>query len=94
MPRADKVVWWLRFRILTSKPGTNLFHSQGTTLCSVSCYAVAAAHCCDAESYATGISNTSRITHRGQVSVELPDQDDWKEAPGHTLWKKLALKTL
>ncbi|MCO6060816.1 hypothetical protein NG726_29765, partial [Pseudomonas sp. MOB-449] len=29
--------------------------------------------CCDAGSYATGISNTSRVTHGGQVSAELPD---------------------
>ena len=33
-----------------------------------------AVHCCyDAESYATRISNTSKVTHGGQVSVELPD---------------------
>ena len=29
--------------------------------------------CCDAESYATKISNTSRMTHAGQVSAELLD---------------------
>ena len=40
---------------------------------SVSCHMVVAACCCDAESYATGISNTSRISHGGQVSAELPD---------------------
>ena len=27
----------------------------------------------DAENYATGISNTSRVTHAGQVLTELPD---------------------
>ena len=32
---------------------------------------VAAAGCCDAESYDTGISNTSRVTHGGQVSGEF-----------------------
>ena len=32
-------------------------------------------HCCDAESYATGISNASRVTHGAQVSGQLPDQD-------------------
>ena len=42
---------------------------------SVNCHTVAAACCCDAESYATGISNTSRVTHGGQASVELPEQD-------------------
>ena len=40
---------------------------------SVGCRTVAAARCCDAESYVTGISNTSRVTHRGRISVELPD---------------------
>ena len=42
---------------------------------SVGCHTVAAACCCDAESYATGISYTSRLTHGGQVSAELPDEE-------------------
>ena len=45
--------------------------SPGPGTCQLS--HVAAACCCDAESYATGVSNTSRVTHGGQVSVELPD---------------------
>ena len=42
---------------------------------SLSCRTVAAVCCCDADSYATSISNTSRVTHGGQVSAELPDPD-------------------
>ena len=42
---------------------------------SVSCHAVEAECSCDADSSATKISNTSRATHGGQVSAELPDQD-------------------
>ena len=34
-----------------------------------------AACCYDAESYATSISNIKWVTHGGQVSAELPDQD-------------------
>ena len=37
------------------------------------CHTVQAACCCVAGSYATGTSNTSRVTHGGQVSMELPD---------------------
>ena len=37
---------------------------------------------CDAESYATDISNTSRIPHGKQVSVELLDQD----RPTRRIW--------
>ena len=40
---------------------------------SVCCHTLAAGCYCDAESYATEISNTSRVTHGGQVSVELLD---------------------
>ena len=40
---------------------------------SVTCHTVAAACCCAAESCATGISNTSRVTQGGQVSLELSD---------------------
>ena len=40
---------------------------------SVGCHPVVAACCCDAESCATSISNTRRVTHGGQVSVDLPD---------------------
>ena len=53
--------------------GPGLFPGQGTmplvcrlSYCGNCC-------CCDAESYASGISHTSRVTHGGQVSVELPD---------------------
>ena len=42
---------------------------------SVSCHTVVAACCCDPESYVISISNTSRVTHGGQVSAELPDSD-------------------
>ena len=34
------------------------------------CHTVAAAYRCDAESYATGISNTSRVTYGEQASAE------------------------
>ena len=40
---------------------------------SVRCLIVAAARCCDAESDATSVSNSSRVTRGGKVSVELPD---------------------
>ena len=36
---------------------------------------MAGAYCCDAESYATGISNTSRVTHGGQALAERPNED-------------------
>ena len=49
-----------------------LFSTLGTTPQSVSCHTVAAACCCDTESYACRISNTSRVPHGGQIS-ELPD---------------------
>ena len=57
-------------------------------------HTVAAACCCDAESYATGISHTSRVTHGGQFSLELPDYERLGEGPGHFLPTKLAMKTL
>ena len=40
---------------------------------SAICHTVAAVCCCEAESSANGISDTSRVTHGGQVSGELPD---------------------
>ena len=40
---------------------------------SVGCRIVVAACCSDAEIHATGISDTNRVTHVGQVSVENPD---------------------
>ena len=40
---------------------------------SVGCRTVVAVCFGDAESYATGVSNTNRVTHVGQVSAELPD---------------------
>ena len=42
---------------------------------SVCCHTGEAVCCCEAENYATGISNTSRVPHGGRVSAELPDQD-------------------
>ena len=61
---------------------------------SVSCHTVVAPRCCDAESYATRISNTSWVTRGGQVSAELPDQDRL----GKRIWpptsKKTAIKTV
>ena len=39
---------------------------------TVGCHTVAAVCCHDVESYATGISNTSRVTYGGQISVKLP----------------------
>ena len=52
--------------------GWGSFPGQGTTSPPVGGHTVMADCCYDAESYA-GISNTSRITHGGQVSVDLPD---------------------
>ena len=52
-------------------PGS--FPGQGATPPSVGCHTVVAACCCDVESYATGISNTSRVIDGGQASAELPD---------------------
>ena len=53
------------------------FPGQGTTPLhsnpSVSCHTVAAVCSYDAESYATGMSNTSRVIHSGQVSAEFSD---------------------
>ena len=63
---------WLRFSILT--PVTRVhFPVREPHHLSLSCHTAAAACCCDAETYATVISNTSRVTHGGQVSVALPD---------------------
>ena len=56
---------------MVSPPQPDLFPSQGTTS-AVRCDAVGTAHCCDAESYASSISNTIRVTHDGQVSTEFP----------------------
>ena len=53
--------------------GLGLFLVREQLCPSVGCHPVAAACCCDAESYAMGISNSSRVTHGTQVSVELPD---------------------
>ena len=46
----------------------------------ISCWLSYCGCCCDVESYATHISNTSRAIHVAQVSVELPDYD----RPGKT----------
>ena len=53
--------------------GPGSFPGQGTTPPSTDCHTVAVVCCSDAESYATKISNISRVTHSGQVSVKLPD---------------------
>ena len=42
---------------------------------SIGCHTAVAACGYDAESSATGISNTSKVIHDGQVSAELPDYD-------------------
>ena len=52
------------------------FPVRGPHHLSVGCHTVVVVCCCDAESYATGISNTSRVTHGGQVSAELSDKDN------------------
>ena len=53
--------------------GLGSFPGQGSTHPTVGCHSVVAAYCCDAESCATGISNSSRVTRGGQVSAELPE---------------------
>ena len=59
--------------------GPGFSPAQGPTppVCRVShhggCHTVVAACGCDAESSATRISNSSSVTHGGQVSMELPD---------------------
>ena len=53
--------------------GPSLFPVRQPHHLSVGCHTVVAVCCCDAESYATGTSNTSRVTHGGQVSAELAD---------------------
>ena len=42
-----------------------LHPGQGTTPPVCHCHTVAAACCCDAESSATGVSNTTGVTHGG-----------------------------
>ena len=56
---------------------------------SVGYHTVASACCCDAESRATDVSYTSRVTHGGQISVELPDQD----RPGRRTWPPISRTT-
>ena len=56
---------------------------------SVTCRTMVTACCCDAESYATRISNTSRVPHGGQVSVKLPDEDRL----GRRTWPPTSEKT-
>ena len=64
--------WWsgLRCGALTARP--RFVSHQGPHHPSV---VVTLRQLCVAESSATGISNTSRVTHGGQASVELPDSD-------------------
>ena len=66
------VVHWLRFGAFTSLSEV-YFPVMEPQHQAVGCHTVAAACCCDAENRATGISNTSRVSHGGQVSVELRD---------------------
>ena len=66
--------WWCSVKIQHSH-----HRCQGSFLVrephhpSVCCDTVVPTCCYDAESYALSISNTSRVTHGRQVSVELPD---------------------
>ena len=66
------VVQWLRFSALTT-PAWVRFLVREPHSPSVCCHTMVAVCCRDAESYATGVSNRSRVSHGGQVSVELPD---------------------
>ena len=68
----------------------NLFLSQGTA--TPVCHTAAAACCCDAENYATAISNTSRVIHGVQVSVDLRDSDKLGRRP--PLPKQKAMKNI
>ena len=88
--------WWSSgYDPALSPHGPYSFPGQGiTSHSSAGCHTVAAVCGCDAESHATGISNTSRVTHGGRVSSELPDWTDWEEVSGHPLLIKLAIKTL
>ena len=63
--------------------GLGSFPGQGTALLTLGCHTLVVACFCDAQSYATGISNTSRVTHGGQGLAELPDKADQEEGPGH-----------
>ena len=75
--------------------GLGSFPSQGSTPPVFDCHAMAAACCCDAESWATGITNSSRVTRGGQVQWSFQTKVDWEEGPpGRSLPKKLAMKTL
>ena len=53
--------------------GLGWFPGEVTTASPARCRTVVAASYCNAESYTTGISNTSRVTHGGQFSAELPN---------------------
>lgn len=55
--------------------GPRSFLVRGPHGPSVSSHTVAAVCCHDAGSFATRISNTSRVTHCGQISAELPHWD-------------------
>ena len=63
---------WLRFGVLTAVAWVR-FPVRETQHTSVGCHAAAVVCGYDAESYATGISNTSRVTRGGQDLVEHPD---------------------
>ena len=65
------VVWLLRFSALTV--AWVCFQSENYITCLLVVITVVAVCSCDAESSATGISNTSRVTHGGQVLMEFPD---------------------
>ena len=69
---ASPDVWWLGFSTLTATARVPVPVREPHSP-SVSCHTMVVACCYDADSYATRISNTSRVTHGGQVSMELPD---------------------
>ena len=56
------VVWWLRFGAITTTVWVCFWVREPRHL-PVGCHTAVAAHCCDAKSYATTISNTNRVTY-------------------------------
>ena len=81
------MAYWLRFGIFTTVAGVHFPVREPQHLVAAPC-------CHDGESYATNISNTSRFTHGGQVSAELPDQDRLRRRTWPPTSEKLAMKTL
>ena len=87
------MISWLRFSALTTAAWVH-FPVRDPHHRSVRCHTVVAACCCDAESYATGFSKTSRVTHGGQVSAVSRLRQTRKKDPVIHFPKKLATKTL